>query len=205
MELGLQVFLDGLDVHRDEWVIRTIGDLIQHVQDLPQLKNRFIESISVDGVELYDWEDNRSVDLPPTARIEIKTLTGAELLASTVQTAREYLPKLRAGAVTAAELFQEGRDGDALNLVRQLVEGLQWYSDFLGSVSVLLPHEQERVSERLTALNGVMDELVKSWEDSDHTLLADVLEYALSVELQENLHYVDMLARSRFVDWESSK
>lgn len=175
-----------------------MGDLVRHLDSLPAFTNRLIESISVDGLELYDWQARGAVMLPMGADIHVRTQTVVELLASTVQSAKEYLPRLEDGAAQAAALLQSGRENEAFTLVGQLVEGLQWYSEFLGNLAALMPPEKARAEERLTELTAVLAQLLQSWEGQDHTLLADLLEYELSPQLQRGLEYVEELSDSRF-------
>lgn len=196
----MRIFLDGKVVESDGWSIRTVGQLMRNLDNLPQLSNRLIESVVVDGIELQDWEANSAVKLPEDAHIHVKTQTVVELLASAVKSAKEYLPRLDDGAVRAASLLQEGRTPEAFRLVGQLVEGLQWYTEFVGSLAALMPQEEPRASERLTELGNVMAELLQSWEGQDHTLLADLLEYELSPQMQRGLEFLETLSPSASSD-----
>lgn len=198
----MHIFLDGKAVEADGWTIRTVGELVQHLGNLPEFKHRIVQSIAVGGLELHVWEGNSAVALPQDAQIHVKTQSVAEVMASAVQSAREYLPRLDAGGVQAATLLQEGREQEAFSLVGQLVEGLQWYSEFLGNVATLIPQEERWASERLTALSNVLEQLLQSWESHDHTLLADLLEYELPPELQRGLEYVEALSQSNLTDVE---
>lgn len=194
------MFLDGKQVQDDGQDIRTVGDLMRRLDGLSDLERRIVQSIAVDGLEIFDWWDNCSVELPAGARIDVRSQSVSQLLVATAQSAQDYIPRLQDGGVQAATLLQEGRDQEAFRLVGQLVEGLQWYSEFLGNVATLAPGEEERAAERLEALGAVMEQLLRAWEAHDHTLLADLLEYGLTTELQQSLEYVHGLSQSGFVD-----
>lgn len=195
----MRIFVDGQAVEEaNGWSIHSVGELVQRLGKLPALTNRVIQSISVDGLELRDWDVHDAVELSQNAQVHVRTQTVVDLLASAVQSAKEYVPHLEAGAVQAATLLQEGRRQDAFGVIGQLVEGLQWYSEFLGSLMSLVPQEQRRSSERLAALGAIMTQVLESWEGQDHTLLADLLEYELSSELRLGLDYVEDLLHSRF-------
>lgn len=196
----MQVLLDGNVVNSVEWSIRTVGDLIRRLSDLPGFRNRVVQAISVDGLELYDWTENSSIELPQDATIHVRTQSVAELIISTLQSAMEYLPRLDSGGVRAATLIHEGREREAFELVAQLVEGLEWYAQLLGNLSQLLPQEEQRASELLTALGNVLEELARSWEAQDHTLLADLLEYELPPEIEKGLEYVEELIRTNSIE-----
>jgi len=191
----LRLLLDGKSLEVANWSFRTVQDLVSYLEGQVVPEGRVIESISVGGIELYDWSANTPICLPEHVDIHVKTQAVAELLASAIETAAEYVPKLEAGAVAAATLFQQGRADEAFVVTRQLVEGLEWYCEFLGSVSTLLPQHERSASARLSSLNAVLEHLVEAWEARDHTLLADLLEYELAAELQTNREYLAELAK----------
>lgn len=196
----MQVFLDGRHVEVDYWTARNVSDLVQHLRTLPEFEHRIVELIKVDDLELHDWEESSSVALHPDAHIYVKTQSVSQLIISVVQSAKEYLPRLDRGAVQAATLLHEGRENEAFALIGQLVEGLQWYTEFLGNLAGLVPQEEHRASQRLIELGNVMHRLVESCEGQDHTLLADLLEYELSPELQRDLVYVEALTESNILN-----
>lgn len=200
MSSSLRIFVDGKAFDADNIVARTIGDVVRHLETVPALRRRMIESIVIGGIEFHDLVTNRSVELPSGSDIHVRTQTVEELLAATMQSARDYLPKLEAGCTQVATLLHEGRAREALALVAQLVEGLQWYSEVLGNMAALIPGEERNATERLTALEGILQQLMQSLEGQDHTLAADILEYELSPELQQGFEYVDSLSQFRFFD-----
>lgn len=196
----MNVFLDGKVVNMDGWSIRTVGELVRQLGNLPEFSNRVVETIEVDGLEVGDWERDSAVFLPDGATVHVKTQTVGDLLACAMQSAKEYLPRLGDGAVQAATLLQEGRSQQAFGLISLLIEGLHWYSEFLANLATLVPQEQQRVSVRLGELNAAMALVLDAWERQDQTLLADLLEYELSPELHRSLQYVEALSQSDIRD-----
>lgn len=194
------VFLDGKAIEGLARPTCTLGDLVQHIGNLPGYGDRIVQMITVNGLEIDDWEVNSSFEFSQDAEVHVMTQSVGELIASTLQSANEYLPRLDSSSVQAAILLHEGRERDAFGLVAQLVEGLQWYAEFLASVTTLMPNEAEWASERLAALGNVLENVLGSWEVRDYTLLADLLEYELSPELKRGCGYLEELARPGAVD-----
>lgn len=194
--VGLRIFVDGNRIDAEGPPIRTIGGLVRYLERRGVLGGRLVDQIAIGELVFHDWEGNNTVALPEDADIQVTTQSVADLIASTIQTAAEYLPKLEAGAVRAAALLQEGRERESFDVIGGLVDGLQWYSDILGSLAALLPHEQRRASERLTGLTAVTEQVLAALEAQDYTLLADLLEYELAAELQTNMEYVAALSKS---------
>ena len=75
----MHIFLDGKAVEADGWTIRTVGELVQHLGNLPEFKHRIVQSIAVGGLELHVWEGNSAVALPQDAQIHVKTQSVAEV------------------------------------------------------------------------------------------------------------------------------
>lgn len=191
----MKVLLDGKAVNVGELPTRTLGDLVRQLSNLPELESRVVQSVTVNGIELLDWEANSELELPRNAQLRVATQSVAELLASSLQSAKEYLPHLESAGGDAAALLHEGREGEAFDLIARLVEGLQWYTEVLDSLGILLPDQSHRATERLAALSSVLDDLVRAWEGRNYTLLADLLEYELSPEMERGREYVEELSQ----------
>jgi len=189
----MKVVLDGKEVSLEGISCRTVDDLVQQLLRRFPPNGRVIQSINIDGIELYDWEAHREAEVPPEAEVHVKTQSIAELLASTIESALEFLPRLVAAAIEAAELLQQGRMQDAFTLMGKLIEGVQWYTEFLSGLSKLLPSAAPWARERLTSLNEVMKQVLHCWEAQDQTLLADLLEYELAGEMEKGVEYLPSL------------
>lgn len=173
--------------------ITTLTDLIEVLETRPELQTRVIESIIVDGKEIEDVYDIPPVDLHPDSELHVFTKPIVHLLLETATTCQDYLPRLRAASVLAATRLHESRETDAFYLIRDLVGGLHWYTEFLGHVGTLHSPEKEQASNRLAALNDILKEILVSWQREDFTLLADLLEYELTMEIEAGIEYVGRL------------
>ncbi len=104
---------------------------------------------------------------------------GKRLLNEAMEDGKDYLPRLREGISEVALLFQEGREGEAINLFIQCIEGLEW---FVTLVSGMATFEVEKVNkEEFFDLSfkakGVLQELLEAWDNKDTVLIGDLLEF----------------------------
>lgn len=171
----------------------TLGGLVQLLLALPECQERVIQSIVIDGVEVNDWDDSSSMPIAATSDVVVTTRPLAHALLETAASCREYLPRLIEGSMKIATQLQQGQPKEALGSIPDLIDGLQWYSEFLAYVASLAPEEKEPAQERVFSLNGILEQLVASLEGSDLTLLADLLEYELVPELESGHGYVELL------------
>lgn len=196
----MNVILDNNILEAIPTGIRTLGALIHHVGSLPQLKQRVIQSITINGNELQGWDAGSSLPLPSDASVRITTRPLAHVLMETALSCRDYLPRLQEGAVSVAADFHQGRQAEAFDTMNDLIEGLNWYTEFLRNILTLRPREGERAASCLSSLNRILAELVGAWERQDFTLLADLLEYELVPELEAGTHYIEHLVANLSAD-----
>lgn len=196
----MNLHLDGKAFGRVGGHISTLGALVQLLGELPELENRVIQSISIDGDEFDEWEESMSVTIAPEAEVHVVTRSVTQVLMETAMTCLDYLPRLKEGAITTATRIHEARDQEALELIQDLFQGLEWYTEVLGHIVWLEPQEQERGSFRLSTLNNILEQLLSAWDVKDLTLLADLLEYELAPELDTGVQYIKFFVANLSTD-----
>ncbi|WP_066055877.1 hypothetical protein [Robertmurraya korlensis] len=110
-----------------------------------------------------------------------------QIVIDTLESLKEYFPKLINGSREIAEYLQEGNEAKALSVMPQLVEGLQWVFEavmgiqnngFLNDINLL-------------DLKDNFQEMVEALEIGDHVLLADLLQYEIAPTLEKWVLMVD--------------
>ncbi|GEM_PF-3838448 len=171
----------------------TLGAVLQYVSALPECRQRVIERVAIDGAEVQSWDESSSIPVAAGSEVRVSTRPLGRVLLETTLSCKEYLPRLMEGCVGAAAAIQQGREAQALQTIHQLVEGVQWYDEFLRQIEALHPPAGNDVRIRLDLLQGALGQLMSSLERQDLTLVADVLEYELAPELQAGLGFVEVL------------
>jgi hypothetical protein len=89
-------------------------------------------------------------------------------------TAYEYVQKLEKGLNTIVELFREAEDGQALNMLTDALEGVQWLLDtFEATLDI-----QTEIIE-VGDIKNILGEMEQALEDIDYIMLSDLIEYEI--------------------------
>lgn len=97
-----------------------------------------------------------------------------------LETAQEYMEKLCQGIETAGEYLMTGNQGEALNYVVQIIEGLQWLLE-----AMALTQDAQKDPIDITELLVHFHEAREALENQDYILLSDLLSYEVAPVLEE--------------------
>jgi hypothetical protein len=104
-----------------------------------------------------------------------------EIVVETLESLKGYLPKMILGCQNTAENLQRGNEAAALQLVPDIVEGLEW---LLQAISGVKANGQLQELE-FSTLTQHFQELVSALEVGDYVLLADLLDYEIGPVLED--------------------
>ncbi|OEH86731.1 hypothetical protein BHU72_00185 [Desulfuribacillus stibiiarsenatis] len=109
-----------------------------------------------------------------------------QLIDESIESFREYLPKLIKGSEQVLEYFQSQQDGEAFSTLVYVIEGLQWTLDL---VSLISPHlESKGIIIEESRITEVMNDFHQALENQDLVLISDILEYEVLEILREWLN-----------------
>lgn len=97
-----------------------------------------------------------------------------------VCTAADYTGRLIEGINEAVDLFHEGMEGKALDLVIQIIDGLKWTME---AITVTLDVQEEAID--ISEINDAFNAMSEALENVDYVLIADVLEYEILPKVEE--------------------
>jgi lipopolysaccharide biosynthesis regulator YciM len=101
-----------------------------------------------------------------------------------LETCFDYMNKLNAGILTAAQYFQNGNYYEALDLTVQITEGLQWVIQVI-NLNKELYNEESQIEE----LNEKLNEALEAFQNQDYILIGDLFEYEISPIIE---NYIEM-------------
>ncbi|WML46083.1 hypothetical protein [Neobacillus sp. PS3-40] len=104
-----------------------------------------------------------------------------EIVIETLESLKEYLPQMVRGCQNTAENLQSGNEAVALQIVPDIVEGLEWT---LQAISGVKANGQLQDIE-ISTLTQHFRELVSALEMGDYVLLADLLDYEVGPVLED--------------------
>lgn len=114
-----------------------------------------------------------------------------ELFQEALETGEEYLPRLREGVRKAGLLFQEGKEGEAIYIFNQLLDGFEWLASVVGGFELALKEgliaalASSKIEGAVKSFSARLQELQDAWENTDYVLIGDLLTYELVPLMEE--------------------
>lgn len=99
---------------------------------------------------------------------------------NSLKTAYEYIDSLKGGINLAVENFQNNNRKEAIDVVIQLAEGLEWLISVL-TLTKDVQKEQIDINNILENINNINE----AFENEDYILISDILEYEVLPVLEE--------------------
>lgn len=99
-----------------------------------------------------------------------------------LQTANEYLDKLKSGINKVINLIEEDNEGKACNYLSDITEGIDWISQV---ITLTADIQKEKIE--LGDINEKLTEAVEALENEDYNLLGDIFKYEI-LPILESMH-----------------
>jgi hypothetical protein len=97
------------------------------------------------------------------------------IVVETLESLKEYIPKMVIGCQSTVENLQGGNEAVALQLLPAIIEGFEW---ILQAISGLQDNGQ-LLDIELSNLSQHFQEMLNALEIGDYVLLADLLDYEI--------------------------
>ena len=178
-----------MEIHINENLIEVEAitdkkDILELVES--KLEDEIIDKIHLDDVKVsLKYFQENELDLERIDKIKFETKKVEQLITETLAEAENYLPKLKKALNNSAELFKNGNEADASDLLDKTLEGIQWYLEVINGIISLIDNAELKdkgnniLSDFTQALNRAMIAL----QNEDYDYLGDLLE----VEIVEYL------------------
>jgi len=168
--------------------LRTVQDLLVHVQTKVLPRDRVLQHILLDGRRLSeeDEAEAHSLHLADYAKIELKSRRVLELAVEGLNSAREVIPAVAGDLVTAAGIIRAGRLEDGLLILHDCMAMIDWYLDLVTAIESTFLDERPWLKQRSYA-NGA---------DSDDTVRA-FKTFAPKDDLGEKLQQLDVARQAQ--------
>lgn len=91
----------------------------------------------------------------------------------------EYLIKLKDGILKAVNYIQEGREQNAIQIIPNISEGLDWV---IQAVSLTRDVQKDKID--ISDISEHVKEVVEAFENEDYILVGDLFEYEIGPILE---------------------
>ncbi len=152
-----KVLLDGVVLELD---VQDNKKLCDEISAKLTEQGRVIQSVSVDGVEM---EAEALQVLAGGVIAEFVSVAIPDLINQSLSTAEEYLPKLKQGVLSVADLLEKEKLEDAMALSVRVMEGMDWLLCAVSRCSVLLGRQpEEHLVSQFDEVRGGLEESMSS-------------------------------------------
>lgn len=198
----MQVTIGDVEVDLSSSGIRTLGELIDAVQNAAAEKNEVVVGIVLNGEPLGPEQEaaQRERELEPDDGIEFAVQDASVLLRGALEQSRDSLPELQDKLEQVAAALQCGSRQEAFSLFsdclthwRQVIQLLQVSQTCLGYDSDEIQIEGRSLKELNDELFSTLQETKQAMEQGDLVSLSDLLEYELVTKIQQEKALLDHL------------
>lgn len=99
------------------------------------------------------------------------------IVADTLNTLSEYLVRLDSGIRKAVDSFRSQREGEGLELLMQIIEGVDWCVQVITRTEYLFKNNGIDIYN--SNINDKLKDLENSLKNEDYVFAADLLEYEM--------------------------
>ncbi len=170
----------------------TLGDVIKNIEAEFMGHGEVVCEIRVNGLVLKEEDEKKFSEskLGEINELMVQTNAPKNLIAQALHSALDYLPKVQAACIECSEFYRTGKMQEAQQFFQDVVEGCFWLLDTV--VHMRGAHEnlsdKSKFSENWLKLEkkfvGDLKELLQASEKKDCILIADLLEYEMSTDLE---------------------
>jgi hypothetical protein len=154
-----------------------------------KLENEIIDTIHLDEVEVsLEYFQENELDLEKIDKIKFESKKVEQLITETLKEAENYLPKLKNALNNSAELFKNGKEADASDLLDKTLEGIQWYLEVINGIMSLIDNEvlKDKGNKILSDFTQALNRAMVALQNENYDYLGDLLEVEI-VEYLEKL------------------
>jgi len=164
--------------------VKDKNDILKLVES--KLENEIIDTIHLDEVEVsLEYFQENELNLERIDKIKFKSKKVEQLITETLKEAEDYLPKLKNALNNSAELFKNGKEADASELLDKTLEGIQWYLEVINGIMSLIDNEElkDKGNKILSDFTQALNRAMVALQNENYDYLGDLLE----VEMVEYL------------------
>lgn len=99
-----------------------------------------------------------------------------------LESANEYLDNLKRGVENIFDYIQESKEFEAIELIPQVAEGMQWVDQVLNVTKDIL-----NIDEGLNIVNQYIEEISEALDNEDYILVGDLFNYEI-LPVLEKIH-----------------
>ena len=182
------IIVDGCKSEKAISNFANLEEVLLNVMQEAKMEDRVVTDVLVNDELFSEIYPHQAEDLSSSdiKSIEIRTVPASQMALDIYGEMHKVAQLMLNGARNVARLFREAKDGDALELLQDLLDVTR---DFLNMVSVLrsryLNGANAEFAEKTQNLSDLISEMSDVLANEDWVLMADLLEYELAPQCED--------------------
>lgn len=145
-------------------------------------ESEIITEIQLNGVEINShYLSQLDFSQQEEAQLEITVQKVSKLIKETLNTANDYLPKLKAGFQETIKRLRTLVDQQADQKLQPCIDGLEWYLEAIEKILNFVEDKElsQRTNKELDNLQAALQETLAAYQKEDRFQVAELLESKL--------------------------
>ena len=182
------IIVDGCKSEKAISNFANLEEVLLNVMQEAKMEDRVVTDVLVNDELFSEIYPHQAEDLSSSdiKSIEIRTVPASQMALDISGEMHKVAQLMLNGARNVARLFREAKDGDALELLQDLLDVTR---DFLNMVSDLrtryLNGANAEFAEKTQNLSDLISEMSDVLANEDWVLMADLLEYELAPQCED--------------------
>ena len=180
------------EIHEKFAGCETLGEVIKSLEAEFMSHGEVVCEIRVNGLILKEEDEKKFAEskLAEINDLMIQTNAPKNLISQALESALDYLPKALTACLECSEVYRNGQAVDAQQFFQDVVEGCFWILDTV--VHMRGAHDNLEGTQTISSdwlkiekkFVSDLKDLLTASEKRDLILVADILEYEMSTDLQ---------------------
>ncbi len=182
------IIVDGCKSEKAISNFANLEEVLLNVMQEEKMEDRVVTDVLVNDEHFSEIYPHQAEDLSSSdiKSIEIRTVPASQMALDISGEMHKVAQLMLSGSRNVARLFREASDGDALELLQDLLDVTR---DFLNMVSDLrtryLNGANAEFAEKTQNLSDLISEMSDVLANEDWVLMADLLEYELAPQCED--------------------
>ncbi|NRF93655.1 hypothetical protein HQN89_22170 [Paenibacillus frigoriresistens] len=176
--------------------VEDIDLFLNKYEDALKVQHGYVICVTIDGVEVFgDFRSRLIHDLESAKNVEIKQISVASLAQETLLSLSDYTGRILHELPVIIDRFYQGGSSSGWTSFSEFLKGMEWILDAMKAVRNSNPSAsyQSIITSLIDGLNEKMKLLLESVDSKDSVHIADVLQFEISMFLEEMQQQIDQL------------
>ncbi|OQY06618.1 MAG: hypothetical protein B6I28_06190 [Fusobacteriia bacterium 4572_132] len=162
----------------------TLNSIIKTIKEYLWEQKKAVIEIRINDENI---DDIKSLNLSEIKRINFETRKTEVLLLESLQEVNIYIDKLKLGIESILNYLSNNNEKEAMELIIQAINGLEWIYDILDSVEKLaaVKYNEKSFGDVFLKYENILSEILDSLENKDFIMLSDLLEFEIGDIMDE--------------------